>query len=80
MRIEPKENASNSQRWTLRIQPVNSSGFPQAITSPKRASVTRTYQAVNLKTSVESVYLEFSDSRDAQDACAFFLFHKERGM
>ncbi len=70
----------NDQRWTLRIQPANPNGFPQSVTSPERASATRTYPAVNLKTNEESVYLEFSNTREAQDAYAFFLYHKERGI
>ncbi len=70
----------NDKRWTLLIQPANPNGFSQSVTSPKRASGTRTYPAVNLKTTGESVYLEFSNTREAQDAYAFFLYHKERGI
>jgi len=70
----------NDQRWTLRIKPANPNGFPQSVTSPERTSATRTYPAVNLKTSGGSVYLEFSNTREAQDAYAFFLYHKERGI
>jgi hypothetical protein len=70
----------NDQRWTLRIKPANPSGFPQSVTSPERATAKRTYQAVDLKTSGGSVYLEFSNTREAQDAYAFFLYHKERGI
>jgi hypothetical protein len=51
----------------------------QSVTSPERVTSKRTYPAVNLKTSGESVYLEFSDSRQAHEAYAFFLYHKERG-
>lgn len=66
-------------RWTLRIQPENSRGFIQSITSPERHTVKRTYPAVDLKTTDGSVYLDFSDISDAQNAYAFFLYHKERG-
>jgi hypothetical protein len=69
----------NDQRWTLHIQPANRNGFRQSVTSPERVTSKRTYPAVDLKTSGESVYLEFSNSRDAQEAYAFFLYHKERG-
>jgi hypothetical protein len=68
-----------AEQWTLRIQPANRNGFRQSVTSPERVTSKRTYPAVNLKTSGESVYLEFSDSRQAQEAYAFFLYHKERG-
>jgi hypothetical protein len=70
----------NGQRWTLLIQPINANGFPQSVTSPERTTATRTYRAVNLKTSEEFVYLEFSSPTDAQEAYAFFLYHKERRM
>jgi hypothetical protein len=69
----------NDERWTLHIQPANRNGFLQSVTSPERVTSKRTYPAVNLKTSGESVYLEFSDSRQAHEAYAFFLYHKERG-
>jgi hypothetical protein len=70
----------NDQRWTLHIQPANRNGFPQSVTSPERVTSKRTYPAVNLKTSGESVYLEFSNTREAQEAYAFFLYHKQRGI
>jgi hypothetical protein len=70
----------NDQRWTLHIQPANRSGFPQSVTSPERVTSKRTYPAVDLKTSGEAVYLEFSNTREAQEAYAFFLHHKERGI
>jgi hypothetical protein len=66
-------------RWTLHIQPANGNGFRQSVTSPERVTSKRTYPSVDLKTSGESVYLEFSNTRDAQEAYAFFLYHKERG-
>ncbi len=73
-------HSGNDQRWTLHIQPANRNGFPQSITSPERVTSKRTYPAVNLKTSGESVYLEFSNTREAQEAYAFFLYHKQRGI
>ena len=69
----------NNERWTLHILPTKGNGFQQSITSTERVTSKRTYPAVNLKTSEESVYLEFSNSRELQDAYAFFLYHKERG-
>jgi hypothetical protein len=67
------------RRWTLRIEPARPNAFPESVTSPERITPRRTYPVVDLKTAGQSVYLDFSDSRDAQDAYAFFLFHKERG-
>jgi hypothetical protein len=65
--------------WTVRIHPANSNGFPQSVTSPERVTAKRTYRAVDLKTTEGFLYLEFTDPTDAQDAYAFFLYHKERG-
>lgn len=70
----------NDQRWTVRIEPADPSGFPQSVTSPERITATRTYGAVNLKANEEFLFLEFSNPGDAQNAYTFFLYHKERGM
>jgi hypothetical protein len=70
----------NGQRWSLSIEPASRKGFPQSIKSPERATASRTYPAVDLKTSEEYLFLEFSNPRDAQDAYAYFLYHKERGL
>ncbi len=70
----------DDRKWSVRIQAADANGFPQSVTSPQRASVKRTYKAVDLKTSVASIFLDFSNARDAQDAYAFFLYHKERGL
>jgi len=70
----------NGQRWSLSIQPANPNGFPQSVKSPERTTATRTYPAVNLKTSEEFLYLEFSNPGEAQDAYTYFLYHKERGL
>ena len=74
------ERLGNDQRWTVRIQPATQNGFPQRVTSPERTTATRTYRAINLKTTEESLYLEFSSPSEAQTAYVFFLYHKERGM
>jgi hypothetical protein len=67
-------------RWTLHIESANHDGFPQSILSPERATSKRTYPAVNLKSTDESVYLDFTNSAELENAYAFFLFHKQRGM
>lgn len=67
------------RQWILHIEPARPNTFPESLTSPVRTTPGRTYPAVDLKTGGQSVYLDFSNSRDAQDAYAFFLFHKERG-
>jgi hypothetical protein len=69
----------NNPRWTLCIHPVNSKRFLQSVTSPERHTAKRTYPAVDLRTTEGSIYLDFSNPSDAQDAYAFFLHHKERG-
>jgi len=69
----------NQRRWTLCIHPANSKRFLQSITCPERHTAKRTYPAVDLKTTEGSLYLDFSNMSDAQDAYTFFLYHKERG-
>lgn len=66
--------------WTLHIESANHDGFPQSIVSPERATPKRTYPAVNLKSTDESVYLDFTNATELENAYAFFLFHKQRGM
>ena len=65
--------------WTVVIHSANPDGFPEKVTSPVRITGTRTYPAVDLKTNDQSVYLEFSNPSEAQDAYAYFLYHKQRG-
>jgi len=69
-----------SPAWTLRIQPANANEFRQSFTSPERMTAIRSYPAVDLKTSEGHLLLKFSNATDAQDAYAFFLYHKQRGM
>jgi len=70
----------NGQRWSLSIEPAKPNGFPQSVKSPERRTATRTYPAVDLKTSEKLLYLEFSNPSEAQDAYTYFLYHKERGL
>ncbi|HXW56515.1 MAG TPA: hypothetical protein VEJ67_12255 [Candidatus Cybelea sp.] len=67
------------QRWTLHIEAASQRGFPQSLTSPERKTPQHTYAPVNLTTSESSIYLEFSNPSDAQNAYTFFLYHTERG-
>jgi hypothetical protein len=64
---------------TLTIHSANPDGFPQSVTSPLRTTATRTYPAVDLKTSDQTVYLEFSNPAEAENAYVYFLYHKQRG-
>lgn len=73
-------NWGTGQRWSLSIQPANTNGFTQSIESPERRTAKRTYPAVDVKTSEKFLFLEFSNPVDAQDAYAYFLYHKQRGL
>jgi hypothetical protein len=66
-------------RWTVSIESASSNGFPQTIKSPLRTTAARTYPEVDANSNAHSVYLEFTDPQQAQDAYAYFLFHKQRG-
>ena len=67
-------------RWTLHVESANHDGFPQTIRSPERATPKRTYPAVDLKSTVEAVFLDFTNPSELENAYAFFLYHKQRGM
>jgi len=71
--------SSGNHGWTVRIGSASRNGFPQSMSSPERKVATRTYAAVDLKTTDRNIYLEFRNPSDAQDAFTFFLYHKERG-
>ena len=64
--------------WVVQIEASDLRGFSQRFTSPERVTATRTFAAVDLKTSERFVFLTFSAPDEAQDAYAFFLYHQER--
>jgi hypothetical protein len=64
--------------WTVRVHAANAP-FPQKIDSPQRRTIKATFPAVNYTTTENSVYFIFPDSPDAQDAYAYFLYHKQLG-
>lgn len=66
--------ARGSDRWTLRVQSANTP-FAQTVDSPKRQTATRTFPAVHDATTENSTYFVFQNSREAQDAYAYFLYH-----
>jgi hypothetical protein len=64
--------------WTVRVHAARAP-FPQKIDSPQRRTIKRTFPAVNYATTENSVYFVFANSADAQDAYAYFLYHKQLG-
>jgi len=64
--------------WTVRIHAARAP-FPQNIDSPLRMTIKKTFPAVNYATTENSVYFVLLDSNDAQDAYAYFLYHKQLG-
>jgi hypothetical protein len=67
-----------SDTWTVRVH-AGRVPFPQKIDSPQRRTVRATYPAVNYTTTQDSVYFIFPNSSDAQNAYAYFLYHKQLG-
>lgn len=67
-----------SDGWAVRIH-SNRSAFREILTSPERQTSTRTFRAVNYTTTKSLEYLAFSDPAEAQDAYAYFLYHKQLG-
>ena len=66
------------ETWTVRVH-AQRVPFPQKIDSPQRRTVRATFPAVNYKTAQDSVYFIFPNSTDAQNAYAYFLYHKQLG-
>ena len=72
----PIEKGDNT--WTVRVQSARSS-FPETMTSPLRKTAKNVLPAVNLKTTRSAVYFVFLNSAEAQNAYAYFLYHKQLG-
>ena len=64
--------------WTVRVHAARAP-FPQKIDSPQRRTTKKTFPAVNYATTENSVYFVLLNSNDAQDAYAYFLYHKQLG-
>jgi hypothetical protein len=64
--------------WTVRVH-AGRAPFPQKIDSPQRRTVRATFPAVNYATAENSVCFVFPNSSDAQNAYAYFLYHKQLG-
>jgi hypothetical protein len=69
---------SYDDTWTVRVH-AGRAPFCQKIDSPQRRTIKATFPAVNYATTENSVYFVFPNSVDAQDAYAYFLYHKQRG-
>jgi hypothetical protein len=66
-------------KWTLNVRPAGRAGFLQSITNPARATSKRYFAPVDFMTNEPFLFLDFSTAGDAQDAYAFFLYHKQLG-
>jgi ligand-binding SRPBCC domain-containing protein len=64
--------------WTVRVQSA-STPFPQTVDSPERKTARGRFPAVHDASTENSTYFVFQDSRQAQDAYAYFLYHKQLG-
>jgi hypothetical protein len=64
--------------WTVRVH-ADRAPFPQKVESPQRRTVRATFPAVNYATTESLVYFVLPNSLDAQDAYAYFLYHKQLG-
>ncbi len=65
-------------RWTVRVQSATTP-FPQTVDSPERKTARATIPAVHGTTAESSAYFVFVNSGEAQDAYAYFLYHKQLG-
>jgi hypothetical protein len=69
---------SYDDTWTVRVHAARIP-FSQALDSPQRKTVKATFPAVNYATTQGSVYFVFSNSAEARDTFAYFLYHKQLG-
>lgn len=69
----------DSDTWTVRVQSAGIP-FPQTVDSPERKTVRCTFPAVHDATTENSTYFVFHNSREAQDAYTYFLYHKQLGQ
>jgi hypothetical protein len=65
-------------RWAVLIRSGHNA-FQELLTSPERQTPARIFRAVNYATTKTLEYLAFSSSAEAQDAYAYFLYHKQIG-
>ena len=75
--FEPS-TVKDSDTWTVRVQSA-STPFPQTVDSPERKTARRTFPAVHDANAENSTYFVFRNSREAQDAYAYFLYHRQLG-
>jgi hypothetical protein len=75
--LEPPTTKSDDT-WTVRVESASAT-FPQRIDSPERKTARRSFPAVHHTTSDSAQYLMFANSREAQDAYSYFLYHKQLG-
>jgi hypothetical protein len=69
---------SGGRAWTVRVGSAGSQ-FRETGTSPERQTAKGLLRAVNYETTVNFVYLDFSNPAEAQDAYVYFLYHQELG-
>jgi hypothetical protein len=72
----PREKGD--EKWTVFVQPGRNS-FPETVNSPLRHTSKRILPAVNLTSTSSFVYFTFDNPAEAQNAYAYFLYHKQLG-
>ena len=75
--LEPPSRIDDNT-WTVRIRSARAP-FPQTVNSPQRKTARATFPAVNYTTTESATYFVFVSSAEAQDAYAYFLYHKQVG-
>jgi hypothetical protein len=77
-KINLEHSIYSADEWRFRVESATGS-FPETITSPLRKTARRTLPAVYYETTAGSAYFSFRSSKQAQDAYAYFLYHKQVG-
>ena len=75
--IAPLDSATS--KWTLSVHPASRKGFPMSVASPARTTSRHSFAPVDMLGSEPFLFLDFPTATEAQDAHAFFLYHKQIG-
>ena len=76
--VEPTTRGGE-HTWRVQVQSARTS-FPQTRTFPERKTAKRVFRAVNYATMEHSVHFVFLSPAEAQDAYAYFEYHRQRSQ
>jgi len=78
-KVELRSRMQNGDETSTVFVQSGRNFFPETLNSPLRNTPKRVLPAVNLTTTRSFVYFAFRNPAEAQDAYAYFLYHKQLG-